>query len=84
MKELVWKIVKNYFNKWLFRTFFSRSTHYTHFKFLWISILYNNFILKADSGDLDHGTECLLLALKHTGTQARMVQGPEYLWKVEL
>ncbi|XP_052804250.1 D-ribitol-5-phosphate cytidylyltransferase-like [Mya arenaria] len=37
---------------------------------------------KADATDLDYGTECLLLALKHTGTRARVVPGPDYLWKV--
>jgi hypothetical protein len=32
--------------------------------------------------ELDTGTECLQLALAHTGVQARLIEGPPDLWKV--
>ncbi|XP_042856502.1 uncharacterized protein LOC122243094 [Penaeus japonicus] len=32
--------------------------------------------------ELDHGTECLALALKHTGVSASLVPGTPHLWKV--
>ncbi|KAL8594675.1 hypothetical protein ACOMHN_052408 [Nucella lapillus] len=37
---------------------------------------------KCSSDDLDFGTECLLLALKHSGVQARILDGDPDLWKV--
>lgn len=37
---------------------------------------------KANEEDLEHGTECLLLAMKHTGTKAKIIPGPDNLWKV--
>ncbi|XP_060104575.1 D-ribitol-5-phosphate cytidylyltransferase isoform X2 [Heteronotia binoei] len=32
--------------------------------------------------DLDYGTECLHLALKHSKTNAKLIEGPPDLWKV--
>ncbi|XP_039291047.1 uncharacterized protein LOC120352829 [Nilaparvata lugens] len=32
--------------------------------------------------ELDCGTECLQLVLKHAGTRAKLINGPEELWKV--
>lgn len=32
--------------------------------------------------DFEFGTECLQLALTHTGTKAKLVDGPSSLWKV--
>ncbi|XP_046683756.1 D-ribitol-5-phosphate cytidylyltransferase-like isoform X1 [Homalodisca vitripennis] len=37
---------------------------------------------KCSEEDLDHGTECLHLTLKHCGIKAKLVQGSEDLWKV--
>ena len=36
----------------------------------------------ATEEELEHGTECLQLALTHTGTRARMVEAGPNLWKV--
>ncbi|KAG0717545.1 D-ribitol-5-phosphate cytidylyltransferase [Chionoecetes opilio] len=32
--------------------------------------------------EIDHGTECLLLALRHSGVKAKLVSGTPHLWKV--
>ena len=40
------------------------------------------FSLKSDDDDFDYGTECLLLAMKYTGTRAKLFTGPDNLWKV--
>lgn len=32
--------------------------------------------------DLDQGTECLHLVLKYCGVKAKLILGPEDLWKV--
>ncbi|XP_070536497.1 D-ribitol-5-phosphate cytidylyltransferase-like isoform X2 [Ptychodera flava] len=37
---------------------------------------------KATEQDLDHGTECLELALKYTGTRAKLIQDDGDIWKV--
>ncbi|KAK7078718.1 hypothetical protein SK128_024866 [Halocaridina rubra] len=37
---------------------------------------------KATPDELGYGTECLDLALKHSGVQAKLIPGPEELWKV--
>ncbi|XP_066994862.1 D-ribitol-5-phosphate cytidylyltransferase [Anabrus simplex] len=37
---------------------------------------------KCSEEELDHGTECLQLALSCTGVRARLIEGPEDLWKV--
>ncbi|CAL8290124.1 unnamed protein product [Merluccius merluccius] len=37
---------------------------------------------KCSEVDFDFGTECLQLALQHTGTQAKLIEGPPTLWKV--
>lgn len=37
---------------------------------------------KCDEEDLEFGTECLLLALKHCQVNAKLVDGPDCLWKV--
>ncbi|XP_053409101.1 D-ribitol-5-phosphate cytidylyltransferase-like [Mercenaria mercenaria] len=37
---------------------------------------------KSDDHDFDYGTECLLLAMKYTGTRAKLLTGPDNLWKV--
>ncbi|XP_078332862.1 D-ribitol-5-phosphate cytidylyltransferase-like [Crassostrea virginica] len=37
---------------------------------------------KASEYDFEFGTECLHLAFKYTGTKARLVEGPDSLWKV--
>lgn len=31
---------------------------------------------------MEHGTECLQLALKYCGIRAKLIPGPESLWKV--
>ncbi|XP_060573466.1 D-ribitol-5-phosphate cytidylyltransferase-like [Ruditapes philippinarum] len=36
----------------------------------------------SDDNDFDYGTECLLLAMKYTGTRAKLFTGPDSLWKV--
>ena len=40
------------------------------------------FLFQATDDDFDHGTECLLLAMKYTGTRAKLIHGPDNLWKV--
>ncbi|XP_054290895.1 D-ribitol-5-phosphate cytidylyltransferase-like [Macrosteles quadrilineatus] len=37
---------------------------------------------KCSEEDLNHGTECLALVLKYCGTKAKLIPGPEDLWKV--
>ncbi|KAH3704167.1 D-ribitol-5-phosphate cytidylyltransferase-like [Dreissena polymorpha] len=37
---------------------------------------------KADENDLNFGTECLFLALKHCQTPAKLIPGPDSLWKI--
>ncbi|CAL8339832.1 D-ribitol-5-phosphate cytidylyltransferase isoform X1 [Gadus morhua] len=37
---------------------------------------------KCSEFDFDFGTECLHLALQHTGTRAKLIEGPPTLWKV--
>ncbi|XP_069674530.1 D-ribitol-5-phosphate cytidylyltransferase-like [Periplaneta americana] len=37
---------------------------------------------KCSDEELDTGTECLQLALNHTGVRARLIEGPPDLWKV--
>ncbi|KAL3837528.1 hypothetical protein ACJMK2_022879 [Sinanodonta woodiana] len=37
---------------------------------------------KATDFDFDYGTECLLLAMKYTGTKAKLISGTDNLWKV--
>lgn len=37
---------------------------------------------KCTDEELDCGTECLQLVLKHAGTRAKLINGPEELWKV--
>eukprot|EP00112_Aurelia_sp_Birch-Aquarium-sp1_P011902 Seg25.8 transcript_id=Seg25.8/GoldUCD/mRNA.D3Y31 product="D-ribitol-5-phosphate cytidylyltransferase" protein_id=Seg25.8/GoldUCD/D3Y31 len=37
---------------------------------------------KSTDDDFEFGTECLQLALTHTGTKAKLVDGPSSLWKV--
>ena len=32
--------------------------------------------------DLEHGTECLHLALEYTGTKAKLLEAPDTVWKV--
>lgn len=41
-----------------------------------------NAYQKCSADDLEHGTECLQLALKHCGVKAKLIPGPESLWKV--
>ncbi|KAL4229441.1 hypothetical protein ACF0H5_012479 [Mactra antiquata] len=43
-----------------------------------LTTAYNN----ADVDDYDFGTECLLLAMKYTKTRAKLIPGPDNLWKV--
>lgn len=38
--------------------------------------------MQASEEDLTHGTECLHLALQYCGVKAKLVAGPEDLWKV--
>ena len=44
--------------------------------------LFNILFLQASEYDFEFGTECLHLAFKYTGTKARLVEGPDSLWKV--
>ncbi|XP_071788429.1 D-ribitol-5-phosphate cytidylyltransferase-like [Asterias amurensis] len=37
---------------------------------------------KISEHDLEHGTEVLDLAFKHTGCRAKLVKAPDYVWKV--
>ncbi|XP_071443681.1 D-ribitol-5-phosphate cytidylyltransferase-like [Hetaerina americana] len=37
---------------------------------------------KCTEHDLDHGTECLQLALAYAGVRAQLIEGPPDLWKV--
>ncbi|KAL0271214.1 UNVERIFIED_CONTAM: hypothetical protein PYX00_008384 [Menopon gallinae] len=41
-----------------------------------------NAYQKCSQEDLENGTECLELALKYCGVNAKLVPGPESLWKV--
>ncbi|XP_070175424.1 uncharacterized protein [Littorina saxatilis] len=42
----------------------------------------SNAYSKCTSDDFDHGTECLLLAMKYSGVHAKIVDGSADLWKV--
>ena len=44
--------------------------------------MFNILFLQASEYDFEFGTECLHLAFKYTGTKARLVEGPDSLWKV--
>ncbi|XP_071538956.1 uncharacterized protein [Panulirus ornatus] len=37
---------------------------------------------RCSEAELDHGTECLALALHYAGVRAKLVLGPPHLWKV--
>ncbi|XP_075231136.1 D-ribitol-5-phosphate cytidylyltransferase-like [Lycorma delicatula] len=39
---------------------------------------------KCTQDELDHGTECLQLVLRHMGIRAKLITGPEDLWKITL
>lgn len=45
-------------------------------------IITSFFLLKCSADDLEHGTECLQLALKYCGVRAKLIPGPDCLWKV--
>ena len=40
------------------------------------------FIFQCTEYDFDYGTECLHLAQKYADTNALLIDGPEFLWKV--
>ena len=40
------------------------------------------FILQCTEYDFEHGTECLHLAQKYADTNAALIDGPDFLWKV--
>ncbi|XP_038058196.1 D-ribitol-5-phosphate cytidylyltransferase-like [Patiria miniata] len=56
-----------------------RESH-TPQAFQW-SVLHHAY-QKISEHDLDHGTEVLDLALKYTGCRAKLVEAPDYVWKV--
>ena len=40
------------------------------------------FVSQCTRDDFDHGTECLLLAMKYSGVHAKILDGNPDLWKV--
>ncbi|XP_047501699.1 bifunctional enzyme IspD/IspF-like [Penaeus chinensis] len=62
----------------LVRSDFRNSEMPQAFRFAVITQAYGS----CSDEELDHGTECLALALKHTGVRAALVPGTPDLWKV--
>ena len=50
--------------------------------FFYFTLAHTYFHFQCSDYDFDHGTECLELALKYSKIKAKLVDGPDCLWKI--
>lgn len=63
---------------WIVHSQYSFNTD-SYFYFFMVCFF---FIFQCTEYDFDYGTECLHLAQKYADTNALLIDGPEFLWKV--